>query len=132
MVNDQKFHISISHHKDGHDHSKHLDEPLLVPLTLQDGRGRATTWGSNIGVKHWGQTLGSNIGAKHWGQTLGSNIGVKHWGQTLGSNLGAKHWGQILGPNIGVKYTVSQELHQPKPFGTRDFISRVLLIHTYT
>ena len=23
-------------------------------------------------------------------------------------------------------------IHQPKPFGTRDFISRILLIHTYT
>ena len=31
-----------------------------------------------------------------------------------------------------VEDTVSQELHQPKPFGTQDFISRVLLIHTYT
>ena len=33
---------------------------------------------------------------------------------------------------LKITYTVSQELHQPKPFGTQDFISCILLIHTYT
>ena len=35
-------------------------------------------------------------------------------------------------PFLDVPSTVSQELHQPKPFSTQDFISRILLIHTYT